>query len=116
MIVSTIAEQDPHALVLVFGDHGAYLSRGITPAEDSDFFYADRHLVSLAVLATDNPCANRKALSTYAPGYYTPSRAVAAIAKCLAGDTLPETLLNFDEPEPLRNLLTRHSMMMRAQP
>ena len=38
MIVSTIAEQDPHALVLVFGDHGAYLSRGITPAEDSDFF------------------------------------------------------------------------------
>lgn len=105
-LVLTIEKYDPSSIVVIFGDHGAWLSRGIREADDPAFFYEDRHMVYTSVLASRHPCASVGNLSKYAPGYYTPSRVVASIARCLAGDNKLDALLDFSEPREIVNLLT----------
>lgn len=83
-----VLKSDPNAIVMVSGDHGAYLSRSVKRDEDPAFFYQDRHAVSLSLLKTDNRCLKEKGhLLKYSQGPSTsPSRVFAGIIRCLASD------------------------------
>jgi len=87
-LVDIIKKQDPKALVLIFGDHGAWLSRGVKYKEDSQFFMKDRHMIELAVLKTEHKCAESDQVFRYASAYATPSRVLAGMLRCLAEDPL----------------------------
>ena len=68
-VVQAIEKFDPSSLVVVFGDHGAYLSRGVNEEEDPTFFYQDRHLVYTAVLASQHYCATSENMKAQSVGY-----------------------------------------------
>jgi hypothetical protein len=105
-LAGNITSNDPTALLVVFGDHGAWLSRGVTAGDNLEFFYEDRHMVSLSVLRTRNQCADKSTLSYYTDPYNTPSRLVSSIVRCLAKDKERlDQILSFSEPEPLIQVL-----------
>ncbi len=105
---SIISINDPSAMLVVFGDHGAWMSRGIKAEEDPEFFYEDRHMVSLSVLQTDNHCANRETLAHYSKPYNTTSRIVASVARCLVNEKESfDRLLDFNEPKPVIKMLMK---------
>ncbi len=105
-LVTLIKREDPKSLLLVFGDHGAWLSRRVGKKENPEFFLEDRHIVNSAVMATQHRCANKKNLSKNFPGYYTPSRIIASVAGCLADDQSLAEILTFKEPDDLVELMT----------
>lgn len=105
-IALTIQSKDPRGVVLVFGDHGAFLSRGLKASDDPDFFFGDRHIVYTGVMATEHHCTARENISRYSPGYFTPSRVVASIANCLTKDNALDSLLSFREPPELVKTLS----------
>jgi hypothetical protein len=104
-LVTLIKSDDPKSLVLVFGDHGAWLSREVRKKDNPKFFMEDRHIVDSAVMVTQHPCAKKKILSKNSPGYFTPSRIVVSLIDCLASDQSLEEILTFDEPSDLVELL-----------
>ncbi|MCF6224864.1 MAG: hypothetical protein L3J22_00975 [Xanthomonadales bacterium] len=107
-LVDIINKNDPTAIVVVFGDHGAWLSRGITADENPEFFYEDRHLVSLSALKTSNKCSSRGALMYYSAPYNTPSRLVSSIVRCLANEKSElDKALEFKEPKPIIQMLLK---------
>lgn len=62
-IIGAIKKNDPDAVIVTFGDHGAHITRGMTSAKPNEFFstddyIADRHGVMLAVYPADF-CKNR---------------------------------------------------------
>ncbi len=81
-IMQTIRNYDPTALLVVFGDHGAWLSREVNPDEDPAFFYQDRHRIMMAVGRTEHECADKNQLGSNA--YQTPSRLTLSILLCLS--------------------------------
>src|SRR5690606_14363724 len=57
-IIGAIKKNDPDAVIVTFGDHGAHITRGMTSAKPNEFFstddyIADRHGVMLAVYPAD---------------------------------------------------------------
>lgn len=97
--VDKIAELDPDALLIVFGDHGAYLSRSVSVGEDPQFFFEDRHRVVVAVGRTEHKCAQKP--PTW-PGadFNTPSRVLTQLLLCLSGrQSTDELEIEFDEPD-----------------
>jgi hypothetical protein len=101
-----VLKSDPNAIVIVFGDHGAWLSRSATYEADQRFFMLDRHAVSLSVLKTENRCVNnRKFIDNYLAGYSTPSRLLAGIIRCNAVDKATvDGAVNFSESYSFGNL------------
>lgn len=104
-IFDTIQQYDPAAIVIVFGDHGAYMSRATRVSDNPRFFYVDRHKILMAIMNTKNKCAELKNLY-YAKDYATPSRLILDMISCLSGvEQLPQELIDFDEnPEVVRNV------------
>lgn len=82
-LILLIEKNDPNSIVVIFGDHGAWMSRGISGKENNKFLLQDRHQIELALLKTKNVCASDKAFH-YSPSFTTPSRVLAAIFRCLA--------------------------------
>jgi len=97
--IVSIRSVDPAAIVLVFGDHGSYLSRSFELVEDPKFFYADRHRVFLAVASGGHHCGSPA--QVHSGGIYnTPSRMLLDIMLCLSGGVtrLP---VDFEEDQQL---------------
>jgi hypothetical protein len=82
--VISIRSVDPTAIIMIFGDHGAYLSRGLDPSDDPKFFHSDRHRVFLAVASGGHSCGSPE--QVYSGGIYnTPSRVLLDVMICLSG-------------------------------
>ena len=104
-ILETIKREDSNALVMVFGDHGAFLSRQVDPKVDPEFYYNDRNGIMLAVAKTDHPCSGRFA-SYREDTYNTPSRVLAEIFNCLSDGEFVLEETSFDEdPEIAKHIL-----------
>ena len=96
--VVSIRSVDPSSIIVIFGDHGAYLSRAINPSADPKFVYSDRHRVFLAVASGGHHCG--KPEQVHSGGIYnTPSRILLDIMICLSGGVTGVTV-DFDE-DPL---------------
>lgn len=82
--INAIRNFDRTAIIIVFGDHGAWLSRTSDPRVDPNFFYSDRHRVFLAVAQGGHACGH-PAINAAEQRFFTPSRYLFVIFSCLAG-------------------------------
>ncbi|MCK5360568.1 MAG: hypothetical protein KAJ95_08065 [Gammaproteobacteria bacterium] len=82
-LLSLISNSDPNSIVVIFGDHGALLSRGVSADDNPEFVYKDLHMIELAVVKTENRCSSDSAFH-YSDSYATPSRVIAGIIRCLS--------------------------------
>ncbi len=96
-IVKSIRVLDPKGIVVIFGDHGAYLSRSIDDLEDPTFFYTDRHRIFMAVANGGHECGSPT--GHFSNGEFnTPSRLLLDIFTCLS-DGVELGPIVFDEDE-----------------
>lgn len=79
-------QSDPNSIVLIFGDHGPYLSRG---ADDEKFKTEDRHKIFMGFGRKGHSC-NERAANFINPEmeYMTPSIRLLGIFSCLAGNQI----------------------------
>lgn len=75
-------EQDPDAILLVYGDHGMWVSAGVEFGDDPEFFVQDRYGVLGGVFPPD-ACAEWFDAAA-APGWMTLLDAVHAVLRCLS--------------------------------
>ena len=75
-------EEDPGAILLVYSDHGMYLSRGVGFEDDPEFFVQDRYGVLGGVFPPE-ACAPWFDAAA-APGWMTLLDAVHAVLSCLS--------------------------------
>lgn len=101
-IIDAIESNDPASIVIVFGDHGAWMSRNTDEKQESEFFYEDRHRILMALMKTNHKCSNPDRI--YSKEYATPSRLLLDIFLCLGIDRNSyRKLINFDENERILN-------------
>ena len=86
-VIEHLRANDPNSILFVFGDHGAYLSRGLEVEDDPAFFLQDRFGILGGVFPRDRCApeldeAERKA-------YVTSLDVVHAILECLSGGQGP---------------------------
>ena len=82
LLVRHVVEEDPGAVLLVYSDHGMYLSRGVEFEDDPEFFVQDRYGVLGGVFPPD-ACAPWFDAAA-APGWMTLLDAVHAVLLCLS--------------------------------
>ncbi|MFO1169392.1 MAG: sulfatase-like hydrolase/transferase [Hyphomicrobiaceae bacterium] len=82
-IVGHLRTRDPTAVLFVFGDHGAWLSRAISFEEDKQFYIQDRYGV-LGGVHPSSACATTFA-DPIAKTYATVPQIARMIIRCLAG-------------------------------
>jgi len=82
-IVDYVAHNDPSAILFVFGDHGAYLSRSAKEADDKFFYVTDRIAVAGGIYPKERCEGSRNA--AYDGGYSTVNLAALMILNCLSG-------------------------------
>lgn len=85
--IEHLRTNDPDSILFVFGDHGAWLSRGVDVEDNPTFFFQDRFGVLGGVYPRDRCTpeldeAERK-------GYATSLDVVHAIVECLSGGQSP---------------------------
>ena len=107
-ILGIIKEKDPSALVMVFGDHGPYLSRQIKADDDPQFYYEDRNGILLAVAKTKHHCSKRFA-DFRAHTYNTPSRALIEIFACLSNNNFNVGEDSFDEDAKIAKYILQNN-------
>jgi hypothetical protein len=82
-IVRFVAEEDPEAIVYIFGDHGPHMARRVSLEDDPVFLVQD----SLGVYGGIHPadrCAEAFA-TPYSANYMTVSQGILVIIRCLSG-------------------------------
>lgn len=82
-LVTFIANEDPEAIVYLFGDHGPYLSRNVSFDEDNVFYVQDRHGVYGGIHPRDR-CAESFA-TPYNQDFVTILQGAHMIIRCLSG-------------------------------
>lgn len=105
-VMNFIKTEDPNALLVFFGDHGAYLSRQVNPQDDPEFYYKDRNGILIAVAKTNHPCAQRFA-SYRNDTYNTPSRVMLEIFTCMSGDQFKVSDDDFDEDQEIAKYILK---------
>ena len=92
-----IKKYDPNSVVMIFGDHGAYLSRSSKIEDNPEFFIKDRHRIVIATAKTHHPCSKPENLE-FEKNFQTPSRLLASVFLCLSDkDQKPVPEFEFDE-------------------
>ena len=82
-IIRHLEEKDPNAILLVYGDHGLFLSRGVKFEDNPEFVVQDNYGVLGGVYPRDACAAWFDEAS--AQGYMTSLDAVHAVLRCLSG-------------------------------
>ncbi len=82
-ISDKVKARDPNAIVIIFGDHGPYLTRNMDCKRDVKFCIADRFGVNLSILKTENNCSKILKLKI-TNEIVTPSKALVNIFNCLS--------------------------------
>ena len=83
LIIRHLEENDPDAILLVYGDHGPFLSQGLEFEDDPKFVFQDNYGVLGGVYPRDRCAAWFD--EGAAQGYMTILDAVHAILRCLSG-------------------------------
>jgi len=108
-LTAVVKEKDPSSIVIVMGDHGTWVSRAENVT--SNFFYKDRHMIYIGVLKTSHRCARKEELSHYYNiSYYTPSRVIMSVLKCLARGASLGKFLGFEDNKNLSNFIDGGSL------
>ena len=88
-LVRFVEEKDPGAVLVIFGDHGPYISRGLSPEDPSPLtakeVIQDRHAVLVAIY----PRTFCQSETSHAEEPLGLVRLMRLIVKCLAGGTDP---------------------------
>ena len=85
------------SVFIVIGDHGPYLSRGISPAVEKSFVVQDRYGILATILVNETDCSTEQ-LKHYTSVFATPARILAGVMRCLTHDPVYfDTLMKFDE-------------------
>ena len=87
LIIRHLEENDPDAILLVYGDHGLYLSRGLRFEDDPEFFFQDKYGILGGVYPRDT--CPRWFDEASSQGYMTILDAVHALLRCLSGGESP---------------------------
>ena len=87
LIVGHLEENDPGAILLIYGDHGPFLSQGVQFEDNPDFVFQDNYGVLGGVYPHDT-CAGRFDEAS-SQGYMTILDAVHALLRCLSGGESP---------------------------
>ena len=104
-LIDIVKIQESNSIVMVFGDHGTHIGRGISREENPGFVLLNKYAVELAVLKTKHPCVSDEKIFHYSPNFATPSRVLAAIFRCLAKEPKEvDKLVNFVDSEELYKL------------
>lgn len=82
-----IRNADPTSIIFVFGDHGSYLSRGLSYVDDPQFVVQDYHGVAGAVFGADDCMPFLR--PPRGEAFQTTSRFVAGLLRCLSGGQSP---------------------------
>ena len=91
-LLATVRSKDPDGIILIFGDHGTWLSRDLELDSGEEFWVQDRHGVFAAVVG--NPKCRQGAEFVSNHGFTTPSLIMSRLLSCLSGsklsaDTIP---------------------------
>ncbi|MYD96043.1 MAG: hypothetical protein F4X98_01475 [Gammaproteobacteria bacterium] len=86
-IIEHLRANDPDAILFVFGDHGAWLSRGVDVEDNPAFFLQDRFGILGGVYPRDRCAAELDAAE--GKGYATSLDVVHAIIECLSDGQSP---------------------------
>ena len=84
-LLAHLQENDPDAILLVYGDHGPFLSRGVT-FEDAPAFVVQDHFGILGGIYPRHACAQWFDEPRERQGYLTLLDAVHGVLRCLSGD------------------------------
>ena len=87
LIIRHLKENDPGAILLVFGDHGTILSQGLQFEDDPDFVVQDNYGILGGVYPRDACVGWFDEASSQ--GYMTILDAVHALLRCLSGGESP---------------------------
>lgn len=95
-LVNFIDENDPNAILYVFGDHGPWLSRREKFSKNAEFFIQDRHGVYGGIYPKDR-CENE--LSKYDDeNFTTTSKIMINLLRCLTNEEVPSGPLQYKLP------------------
>lgn len=78
-----VEKTDPNSIVMIFGDHGAKISRTVDREQFREFWVQDNYAVLISILDTENTCA-RPDLGVYNKTFSTAGRVVASVIRCLS--------------------------------
>jgi len=84
-LISFIQEEDPTAILFVFGDHGPFMSRGSKVEDDSTFFVQDRYGIYGGIFPKDR-CEDTFS-SHNNENFITLAQAARLIIRCLTDGT-----------------------------
>ena len=87
LVIRHLEENDPGAILLVYGDHGVFLSRGLQFEDDPTFVFQDNYGILGGVYPRDT-CAGWFDENA-AQGWMTTLDAVHALLRCLSGGESP---------------------------
>ncbi len=87
LIIRHLEENDPDAILLVYGDHGPFLSKGLQFEDDPEFVFQDNYGILGGVYPRDT-CAGWFDEAS-AQGWMTILDAVHALLRCLSGGESP---------------------------
>ena len=87
LIIRHLEENDPGAILLVYGDHGPFLSQGLQFEDDPEFVFQD-HFGILGGVYPRDTCAGWFDEAS-SQGYMTILDAVHALLRCLSGGESP---------------------------
>jgi len=97
--IVSIRARDPSAIIVIFGDHGVWLSRTANPQDDPRFFFSDRHRVFVAVAEGGHRCSAPPAVFAHGE-YNTVARLLLDVFLCLSGGDVVIPV-DFDEDPQL---------------
>ncbi len=87
LIIRHLEENDPGAILLMYGDHGPFLSQGLQFEDDPEFVFQD-HFGILGGVYPRDTCAGWFGEAS-SRGYMTILDAVHALLRCLSGGESP---------------------------
>ncbi len=105
-ITSKINEIDPGSILMIFGDHGMYLSGEADKYANPKFYYGDRHEVLISILQNKNYCANKEAASE-PKDHNTVASVLISLFSCLSREPVSES--NMYEDDTLLNIIFSNS-------
>ena len=86
-IIRHLKENDPSAILLVFGDHGMFLSRALSFEDDREFVLQDNYAV-IGGIYPPSACASYFDQAS-AQGYMTILDAAQTVLRCMSGGESP---------------------------
>lgn len=93
------------SILIVMGDHGPFLSRTVSPHDDTTFVVQDQHGILATVLVNNTGCTTEQ-LQHYTTTYATPARILAGVIRCLARDPASfDSAMKFDEAYEFKRFL-----------